>query len=114
MTSEQTSSLLSSTGQTLRAYALALPDVSEGVACEGTALEKRTIKTRNKAFVFLGVSDVMVKLRDSLADAEARGQKVGAHGWVTAQLDSGEIDVGRLTAWIDESYRLMAPKRKAD
>ena len=35
---------------TLRQRALCLPDVSEGVACEGTALEKRTLKVHGKAF----------------------------------------------------------------
>jgi ribosomal protein L9 len=53
----------------LRRAALRHPDVHEGVSCEGTSLEKRTVKARNKAFVFLGVADVMVKLKASLSEA---------------------------------------------
>ena len=34
--------------QRLRAFALSLPDAEEGVACEGTTLEKRTIKVGKK------------------------------------------------------------------
>jgi len=46
----------------LRKLALGYPGTEEGVACEGTALEKRTVKARGKAFVFLGVSEVLLKL----------------------------------------------------
>ncbi len=40
--------------EALRKLALALPEVEEGVSCAGTALERRTVKVRDKAFVFLG------------------------------------------------------------
>ena len=102
----------------LRALALRYPEAQEGVACEGTPLEKRTVKARNKAFVFLGVADAMVKLRESLAEAEKLASKepghykVGAHGWVTVTLSGDEpppLDV--LERWIDESYRLIANKQ---
>ena len=102
----------------LRAFALGYPEAQEGVACEGTALEKRTIKARNKAFVFLGVADMMVKLSDSLAEAEKLASKepvrykVGAHGWVTVTWKGGApplLDV--LERWIDESYRVVVDKR---
>ena len=97
----------------LRRAALRHPDVHEGVSCEGTSLEKRTVKAHNKAFVFLGMADVMVKLRASLPEAtrlakkEPARYKAGARGWVTARLDG---DVGPplalLERWIDESYHL--------
>lgn len=99
----------------LREIAVSLPDTEEGIACEGTVLEKRTIKVRKKAFVFLGRSNVMLKLGDSLADATAIANekpdflKAGASGWVTVKLD-GKAAVPRrkLEAWIKESYRLFA------
>ena len=53
----------------LRTFAMALPDTSEGVACEGTSLEKRTIETGGKAFAFFGAADLMLKLDVSLAEA---------------------------------------------
>ena len=78
----------------LRAVALAQPDTDEGVACAGTPLEKSTIKARDKAFVFMGQREVMLKLSESLEEAKTMAQsspaalKVGARDWVTAQLDS--------------------------
>ena len=98
----------------LRRAALRHPDVHEGVSCEGTSLEKRTVKAHNKAFVFLGVADVMVKLRASLPEArrlakkEPARYKAGAHGWVTARLDGDGPPLAQLERWIDESYDLIA------
>jgi predicted DNA-binding protein (MmcQ/YjbR family) len=100
----------------LRDIALSYPGVEEGVACEGTALEKRTIKARKKAFVFLGVADVMLKLGPlvdeamALATAEPGRCKVGAHGWVTVQLDESS-ESEQLARWLDESYRLVVKPR---
>jgi hypothetical protein len=101
----------------LRSLALSYPDTAEGVACAGTALEKRTIKVRNKAFLFLGAKDAMLKLGDSLPQATqlARQQpqqcKVGAHGWVTVALGDETVPIDVLRRWIEESYRLLAPKQ---
>jgi hypothetical protein len=107
----------------LRRAALRHPDTHEGVSCEGTSLEKRTVKAHNKAFVFLGVADVMVKLRESLPEAKRLARKepdryrAGAHGWVKASLAEDEEPLlSLLVRWIDESYRLMTadePLRKA-
>src|SRR5688572_15785556 len=80
----------------LRSAALRFPEAEEGIACEGTALEKRTIKARNKAFLFLGATDAMLKLHDSVAEATKLASKqpdrykVGAHGWVTVSFRNGE------------------------
>ena len=102
----------------LRELALRYPEAEEGIACAGTAIEKRTIKVRNKAFLFLGTADAMFKLGDSLADAaklaakEPGLYKTGAKGWVTVKFDadtSPPLDI--LARWIDESYRLLAPKQ---
>lgn len=104
--------------KSLRTLALRYPEAQEGVACEGTSAEKVTVKAQRKAFLFLGVSDAMLKLRESLAEAaelaskEPGRYKIGAHGWVTVTFGDGEpspLDV--LERWIDESYRLVAPKQ---
>lgn len=99
----------------LRALALRLPEVTDGVACEGTAVEKRTLKVRGKAFLFLGPADVMLKLGASLSEAVALAEaglacKPGAHGWVTVRLaeESPELDV--LERWVEESYKMLAPR----
>ena len=69
----------------LRAAAMKLPDTEEGIACAGTSLEKRTIKVRGKAFLFIGQTDAMLKLSDSLPIATNLAAqhpdhfKVGAH-----------------------------------
>lgn len=98
----------------LREYALHLRECEEGIACEGTPLEKRTIKVRNKAFLFLGPRDTMLKLRESLPEAEALAAaepdryRVGVHGWVTVVNSTTPHE--QLERWVYESWRLMAPK----
>jgi predicted DNA-binding protein (MmcQ/YjbR family) len=98
----------------LRTFALSLPETDEGIACEGTSLEKRTIKVRKKAFVFLGKTDVMFKLSRSLSDATAIAKespdfvKAGATGWVTIKLEGSPVSRPSLEGWIKESYQLFA------
>jgi len=98
----------------LRSLALSLPDTEEGIACEGTSLEKLTIKVRKRAFVFLGKTDVMLKLGVSLADATAIAKespdfvKAGATGWVTIKVEGSPVSRRTLEAWIKESYQLFA------
>lgn len=104
----------------LRARALRMPGAEEGVACEGTALERRTIKASKKAFVFLGTTDVMLKLGPSLQAAarlQAEGSRVnaGKGGWVKIDLTGSAPPVATLEAWVDESYATLvaaAPPRK--
>lgn len=96
--------------QALRKRALRHPDTTEGVACEGTALEKRTVKAGSKAFLFLGLSDAMFKLTDSAAEATRLGLKVGKNGWVSVKLD-GAPPLARLQKWVDESYRAVAGRK---
>jgi len=102
----------------LRRAALRHPDTHEGVSCEGTSLEKRTVKAHRKAFVFLGMADIMVKLRESLAEAKRLAvqqpdrYRAGAHGWVKATLIDGETaPLALLKRWIDESYRVVAEEK---
>jgi len=101
--------------QALRKVALRYPGTEEGVACEGTPIESRIVKARNKAFLFLTVGHARLKLRESLPEATKLARKmpdqlqVGSGGWVKASLGADEstpVDV--LERWIGESYRLMA------
>jgi hypothetical protein len=103
--------------QILRTVALGYPETQEGVACAGTSAEKRTIKVKGKAFLFLGMADVMLKLRESLEEATTLASKrpdrykVGAHGWVTVTISNlKSLSEKLLLRWIDESYRLLASK----
>ncbi len=99
----------------LRNVALALEGVEEGIACEGTALEKRTVKVGKKAFLFLGARDALLKLGASLPAASKLGAKtperfrVGANGWVKITFDAREPPpLALVAAWIAESYALAA------
>ena len=101
----------------MRAFASELPDVEEGIACEGTVIEKVTFKVRKKAFLFLGTKDLMLKLSDSRAEAEKLASKeparfkVGASGWVSVQLE-GDPPRAILEKWIAESHRGYAENTK--
>ena len=103
----------------LRLSALRYPEAEEGIACAGTAIEKRTVKARNKAFLFLGVSDAMLKLGESLAEAKRLAAKepgrysVGSGGWVKVTFgDDAALPLDVLERWIGESYRLLVPEPK--
>lgn len=102
----------------LRTLALSYPETVETTACN-----KAAFKARNKGFLFLGIDDagcnVMLKLAASIPEATklAKGLgccKVGANGWVTATFRHDQAPPpGLLERWIDESYRLLAPKQLA-
>ena len=79
-------------------------------------------KVGKKVFVFLGISDpgselhCTVKLRDSHEEAMAFEWVVPAAyglargGWVSCTVpDDAPIEM--ITGWIEESYRLVAPKK---
>jgi hypothetical protein len=100
---------------TLRALALRHAGVTEGIACAGTPLERRTMKTGIKAFLFAGATDAMVKLAASLpearrlAKAEPARYRVGANGWVKLTFTAAEPPARDVLArWIAESYQLMS------
>jgi len=104
--------------EALRKCALAHPDVEEGIACKGTALESSTFKARKKAFLFVQPKDGGMKLRlklDTLApEAKKLAAKepdrygVGAKGWVAATFGPDEAPPkGLLERWIAESYRIV-------
>jgi len=105
------------TAQLLRRIALAYPETEESVVCA-----KAAFKARGKSFLFAGVDDsgcnIMLKLGDSLPEATALAKEspdcyiVGAHGWVTTKFANGQSPpAGLFEKWIDESFRLLAPKQ---
>jgi predicted DNA-binding protein (MmcQ/YjbR family) len=78
------------------------------------------VKVRGKIFVFLGGSTskrMTVKLEESHAHAlsiegaERTGYGLGASGWVTVPLRAEGIAIALLRDWVEESYRIVAPKR---
>lgn len=91
----------------LATIALALPDVTQGVACAGTALESRTYCVGGKAFLFVSGKDARLKLADSAADATALGLLVGANGWVKLSL-AALPPPAVMARWIGESHALLA------
>ncbi|MEO7909216.1 MAG: MmcQ/YjbR family DNA-binding protein [Roseiflexaceae bacterium] len=103
-----------------QAYALAFP----GAYAEHP-WGQTVIKVKRKVFLFVngaiepkdGVS-LSVKLPQSGADvlqiplAEPMGYGMGKHGWVTLLImRNDQLPLPLLDAWIDESYRAVAPKR---
>lgn len=104
----------------LREFALGFPG-----AYEEFPWGESVAKVNKKVFVFLGVEPgtseyppgITVKLREShepaltLDNVSPAGYGLGRSGWVDVELtgDSPPIDV--LRDWIDESYRIVAPKR---
>ena len=100
----------------LRGRALQFPGVAEGDSCV-----KRAFKARTKGFLYLGETgdtyNVMLKVGDSL-DAVKRfcaerpdDRSVGETNWVTLHFGGDEAPPEALDDWIEESYRLLAPKK---
>jgi predicted DNA-binding protein (MmcQ/YjbR family) len=80
-------------------------------------------KVGKKVFVFFGIESsegagMSVKLPQSQAialaqpGAEPTGYGLGKAGWVSIRF-GGDAPLEMLREWIDESYRAVAPKRKA-
>ncbi|MEU3932557.1 MmcQ/YjbR family DNA-binding protein [Streptomyces sp. NPDC029044] len=105
----------------VRAFALGLPD-----AVEEFPWGESVAKVNRKVFVFLGVQDgsyplgVTVKLTDETAHAHAlacpgaepAGYGLGKAGWVYVPLEQqGAPAAEVLCDWVEESYRVIAPKR---
>lgn len=108
------------TWERVRAFALTLPK-----AYEDHPWGESVAKVNGKVFVFLGTGDddpehgpgMSVKLKDSNAQAlmapgaEPTGYGLGRGGWVTIPFARGTPPLGVLTDWVEESYRIVAPKR---
>jgi predicted DNA-binding protein (MmcQ/YjbR family) len=101
----------------LREHALAYPE-----ATEEFPWGERAIKVRGKVFVFMhadektfSMSCKLPQSRDMAADlpfAEPTHYGLGKHGWVTARFEGRtKPPVELLKAWIDESFRAVAPKK---
>jgi predicted DNA-binding protein (MmcQ/YjbR family) len=101
----------------LRRRALNYPGATEDHPWGETA-----IKVNGKAFVFMGmdegevsISTKLPKSRDMAHDlpfAEPTHYGLGKHGWVTARLNpKTNPPIELIEAWIDESYRAIAPKK---
>jgi predicted DNA-binding protein (MmcQ/YjbR family) len=101
----------------LRRFALGYPEAHEDHPWGET-----TIKVKGKVFLFLGRPEAALSLSAKLPQtgemaltlpfAEPTGYGLGKSGWVTATFGAQErppLDL--LFAWIDESYRAVAPRK---
>jgi predicted DNA-binding protein (MmcQ/YjbR family) len=100
----------------VREFALSLPEAFEDVPWENDVV----VKVRGKIFVFLGPEGwrrITVKLAESHAhalsieDAQPAGYGLGKSGWVTVPLRADGVTIALLRDWVEESYRIVAPKR---
>ncbi len=98
-----------------RAFALSLPETTED-----QPWGEDVVKVRGKVFVFLGSAAsrrMTVKLVESHAHAlsidgaEPAGYGLGKAGWVTVPLTASRVGKTLVRDWIEESYRIVAPKR---
>lgn len=109
--------LLESAEGKLRKFALGFPGAVEEFPWGHSAF-----KVKGKSFCFLsgetGVLSLSFKLPSSgrmaltLPFATSTGYGLGKSGWVTAKFQTGDdVPVDRLSEWIEESYRAIAPKK---
>jgi predicted DNA-binding protein (MmcQ/YjbR family) len=99
-------------------FALGLPG-----GWEDHPWEEDVVKVGKKIFVFLGLDveprnfAMIVKLRDSheqalmVPGAEPTGYGLGRSGWVTVPPRETSPPLDVLTDWVEESYRIVAPKQ---
>jgi predicted DNA-binding protein (MmcQ/YjbR family) len=97
-------------------FALSLPE-----AVEEHPWEETVAKVRRKVFVFFDGDPardrITVKLVESHGHALAidgaapSGYGLGKSGWVTIPVDASGLDHELLCEWIEESYRVVAPRR---
>jgi predicted DNA-binding protein (MmcQ/YjbR family) len=99
----------------VRTFALSFPGASEE-----HPWGEDVAKVGGKIFVFLGSGQstrMTVKLDESHAHAlsiegaEPTGYGLGKSGWVTVPLRAKGVSLDVLRDWIEESYRIVAPKR---
>ncbi len=103
----------------LRAQALGYPETTEDLPWGHSAF-----KVKGKAFLFLAYDDGWLKLSMKLPQSrefaldypftEPTGYGLGRAGWVTARFDGDDdVPLDVLSAWLEESYRAIAPNRLA-
>ena len=102
----------------LSSFALSLP-----AATEDFPWGDRVAKVNGKIFAFLGSTEtpssrrITVKLDESHAHAlaiegaERTGYGLGRAGWVTVPVEADGITLALLRDWVEESYRIVAPRR---
>lgn len=106
-----------STRSRILRFALALPD-----AYEDHPWGEDVAKVGRKVFVFLGMPDsddpgMTVKLAESheqalsVPGAAPTGYGLGRSGWVTLPFRETTPPLDVLKDWVEESYRIVAPKR---
>jgi predicted DNA-binding protein (MmcQ/YjbR family) len=105
------------TRRRILAFALSLPG-----AYEDHPWDEDVAKVGKKVFVFLGVPDsdrigMTVKLREShdhalsVPGAAPTGYGLGKSGWVDVPFADATPPLDVLKDWVEESYRLVAPKK---
>jgi predicted DNA-binding protein (MmcQ/YjbR family) len=102
----------------VREFALTLPG-----AWEDFPWDESVVKAGRKVFVFLGSENrvgpplMTVKLVEShghalaIEGAEPTGYGLGRAGWVDVPLRADGVTFELLCDWVEESYRIVAPKR---
>lgn len=93
-------------------FALGLPGAQEDFPWGD-----RVVKVRGRIFVFLGGTEptITVKLVEShdhamsVEGAAPTGYGLGKAGWVTVPVS--DVSAAALRDWVEESYRIVAPKR---
>jgi predicted DNA-binding protein (MmcQ/YjbR family) len=105
-------------GSRVREFALSLPAASEDFPWG-----ERVVKVPGKVFVFLGHDDregpalMSVKLDEShehamsIEGSKPTGYGLGRAGWVNVPLRAEGVTLEVICDWIEESYRIVAPKR---
>jgi predicted DNA-binding protein (MmcQ/YjbR family) len=107
---------LAKAAERLRKQALGYPETYEE-----SPWGDRVVKVKGKIFLFCGVHEgalyLSVKLprsgREVLKEkfAKPTAYGLGKSGWVSCTFADGKISEERVHAWIDESYRALAPKK---
>ncbi|RKH60788.1 MmcQ/YjbR family DNA-binding protein [Corallococcus llansteffanensis] len=101
----------------LREHAMSYPG-----AHEDFPWGHRALKVNDKTFLFMTVDGAKLNLSAKLPDSkdaaltlpftEPTEYGLGKSGWVSAHFDSAaQVPVPVIKAWIDESYRAIAPKK---
>jgi predicted DNA-binding protein (MmcQ/YjbR family) len=104
----------------LREFALGLPG-----AWEDFPWEESVAKVNKKVFCFMGVEDpkrhrlgmtvkipAVAGLVTSLDACELAGHGLGKSGWVSVAFGAPDCpDLDTLKEWVEDSYRLVAPKK---
>jgi predicted DNA-binding protein (MmcQ/YjbR family) len=98
--------------------ALSYPETFEDHPWGESAIK---VRPTNKAFTFISLRDgklsasfKLPQSRDMAADlpfAEPTHYGMGKYGWVTAHITPKEPPFDLLKAWLNESFRAVAPKK---